>query len=73
MKIDWQGVIDGWVAFLGPYKVAVLNTKHHQGLVRNGALVWEPMDRSLWTIHFTSPAMKIEVLETVVGSIPKEA
>lgn len=73
IEITWERKIDGYSAFLGPLKVAVLGTRHDQGLVRNGAVVYEPTPRETWALHFTSPSMSIVVLQAILASLPAEA
>jgi hypothetical protein len=72
MSPVYDRTIDGYAAFNGPFKLAVITTKHHQGLSRNGVTVYEPMPHSSWSIHFTSPAMPIEDLQAIVASLPTE-
>ncbi len=73
IEITWERFLTGWLAYLGPLKVAVLGTKHDQGLVRNGAIIYEDMPRETWGLHFTSPQMSVTLLQAILASLPVEA
>jgi hypothetical protein len=70
-KITYDNATGQIVAFVGPLKVAVITTHHYQGLVKNGVPVFESLPREAWTIHFTSPVMDLDVLESLVKSLPQ--
>lgn len=73
MAITWERNNEGYMAWSGALKVAVLSTKHNLGLMREGRVILEPMDRSSWGIHFTSPAMPVDLIAAIIASIPTEA
>lgn len=77
VSIEWDRTIDGHVAFLGPkelgFKLAVLGTRHHQGLMRNGQMIMEPMPRETWALHFTRPIVSVNELQALLDSLPAEA
>ncbi len=73
MEITWEHTINGYSAFCGPLKVAVLGTKQDQGLVRNGVIIYEPMACDTWGLHFTSPQMSVTLLRAILDSLPTEA
>ncbi len=70
MKITWERTIDGYVGYLGHLKVAVLGTRQHRGLFRDGVAIQELMLRSDWGIHFTSPSMPVALVLAILDSLP---
>lgn len=71
--ITWDRSAGGWAAFHGPKKIAVINTSDDRGLRREGRVIHEAMPRSSWTIHFTSPALHVDLVTAVLASLPAEA
>lgn len=70
--IKFDSTSEGYVAYKGPdQKVAVITTKHHQGMSKEGRAVYEDMDKPSWTIHFTSPQLSLELVEAVLGSFSR--
>jgi hypothetical protein len=67
-----QDTYSGGIAlFYGPLKVAVVNTHQDTGVVVRGVPQLEMMPRSSWTVHFTSPAMSLELLEAILAAVPR--
>jgi len=62
---------DGFVFFKGPLKIATVTTRYDAGVVEKGVIKMQPLPRSGWTIHFTSPQMPIELVEKIVAALPK--
>jgi hypothetical protein len=77
IRIDWDHTTDGYAFFLGDKeekkKLGTMGTKHYQGLVRNGFLIYENMPPETWGLHFCSASVPVEVLKAVLASIPQEA
>lgn len=71
----WEHVRGGWACLRSDNgeKVCVLNTESHRGLMRDGALIMEPVDRDVWLIHFTSALLYVEDLKQILASMPTEA
>lgn len=73
VEITWEPCLGGYIGWDGERKVVVLGTSHDQGLVRGGRVIYEPVDRSGWGLHFTSPVVSLVVLEAILASLPSEA
>jgi hypothetical protein len=71
--ITTDTVGEGYAIFCGPLKVAILTTRHNQGLVKNGIPIMEAMERSSWSLHFTSPSMRVELIAAILAALPTEA
>lgn len=73
MEITFERCLEGYIVWRGALKVGVLNTKHNQGLMRNGVVIWEPQPRSDWGLYFTSPNMPVALIEAIMKALPTEA
>ena len=51
---------------------AVVTTSHHQNMYKNNQVHYELMPTESWSIHFTSPAMPVDVVNAIMSGIPKE-
>jgi hypothetical protein len=81
MSIRFDSVPHGFLVFDGEHKLAAIYSTQVcidptqmtgiEGTVHSrGATIYKPMSRGEWTIHFTSPSMKIEVLEAIIKVFP---
>ena len=62
-----------WRGWVGGLLLGNVSTKEHRGLYRDGVTQYEDMQRSSWSIHFTSPGMLLDDLRAVVAALPTEA
>lgn len=74
MQIRFEEIQEGYRAYDGPYLLAVITTNQHnsRGLSHgSGAIVWEPMPKSSWSIHWTSPSMPLVQAQAVLQQVPE--
>lgn len=65
---------NGYEIFDDGRKVAALNTLNDVGnRDKVGAILWAPMKKEDWRLHFTSPEMSVELVSAILEAIPSEA
>lgn len=84
-KITFEPIPEGYRVKDGDKMLAVVTTKQHLSdsnhgtfqasaedvkNIRASAVVWSPMDRDSWSIHFTSPTMSVEEIFAITDSFP---
>ncbi len=72
INVTWEPCLGGYLAYVGTLKIAVLGTNQDQGLVRNGATIYEAMDPAHWGLHFTAPSLSVALLRALLDSMPTE-
>lgn len=72
MDITYEPIPEGYRVFKGPFLLAILYTRHHQGAIKDASVVWEPLKPEDWNLHFTNPQMTCDDIKAIVGSLPKE-
>jgi hypothetical protein len=72
--IHLERTIDGYRFWKDKiFLLAVVTTRHFQGLARNNAYIYEPMPRSSWRVNLTSPSTSIGDWELITKNLPAEA
>ncbi len=72
IEVVWEPCLGGYLAYVGTLKIAVLGTNQDQGLVRNGATIYEAMAAEHWGLHFTAPSLSVALLRALLDSLPTE-
>src|SRR5271156_5976051 len=82
-KVDKYRVFRGRSEDFGGFSLANITTKHHRGpedtpegqvgTSRGGDVVYDPLPRKDWRLHFTSPEMTLEEVAAIVAAYPQEA
>jgi hypothetical protein len=73
-RLHYEPILEGYRVYLDKiFLQAILYTKHHTGLTRNGGVIYEPMEKESWSIHWTSPSLSVDVVKAVAATLPLEA
>ena len=73
MHIRYEKLPEGYRVYDGPLLVGILYTSHHRGAIKDGQVLYEPMPRDSWNIHWTSPQVSLPLLEAVLQGLPADA
>ncbi len=69
--LHFEPCVGGYLIWDGIHHIGNLSTNHHQGLFRNGGAIHESLPRKAWSIHWTSPYIRVEVMKAVLEKIPE--
>jgi len=72
MAIRVDDFTEGFAAYDGDKKLAVVHTKQNKGLAREGRIIYEDMPPDHCTVHFTNPHMKIAEVQAVLDAVTKK-
>ena len=70
--ITFEPCLGGYVVWKGAAKIAHVNTGQHRGVYRQGAAVYEALDRKDWSIHWCSPCQNVGLIRQVIDRLPPE-